>query len=76
MIHPLPLDFFERYNKKPETVNWKDDPAIWFGMGEETIDEITRIRLSEHGSPGMSLACHQWACYATENRIGFAMVRT
>ena len=60
MIHPLLMEFLKRYSRKPETVNWKDDPAIWFGMGEETIDEINRIRLSEPGSPGMSLACHQW----------------
>ncbi len=48
--HPLVQAWYEENNKDPETVNRRDDPAIWLGMGEDldgrigaVLDKITEL---------------------------------
>ncbi len=53
--HPLVQAWYERNNKHPETVNRKDDPAIWLGMGEDldgrigaVLDKIKQLGIEEN----------------------------
>ena len=41
--HPLVQAWYERNNKHPDTVNRKDDPAIWLGMGEDLDGRIGAV---------------------------------
>ena len=41
--HPLVRAWYEEHNKHPETVNRKDDPAIWLGMGEDLDGRIGAV---------------------------------
>ena len=52
--HPLVQAWYEEHNKNPETVNRKDDPAIWLGMGEDLDGRIGAVldRIAELGIEG------------------------
>lgn len=52
--HPLVQAWYEEHNKNPETVNRKDDPAIWLGMGEDLDGRIGAVldRITELGIEG------------------------
>ncbi len=52
--HPLVQAWYEEHNKHPETVNRKDDPAIWLGMGEDLDGRIGAVldRIAELGIEG------------------------
>ena len=41
--HPLVQGWYKKHNKEPETVNRKDDPAIWLGMGEDLDGRIGAV---------------------------------
>ena len=41
--HPLVQAWYEENNKKPETVNRGDDPAIWLAMGEDLDGRIGAV---------------------------------
>ncbi|MFY0653493.1 MAG: sulfatase [Cyclobacteriaceae bacterium] len=41
--HPLVQAWYEKNNKKPETINRNDDPAIWLGMGEDLDGRIGTV---------------------------------
>ena len=41
--HPLVQAWYESNNKKPETVNRGDDPAIWLAMGEDLDGRIGAV---------------------------------
>lgn len=52
--HPLVQAWYEEHNKHPETVNRKDDPAIWLGMGEDLDGRIGAVldKIRELGIEG------------------------
>lgn len=52
--HPLVQAWYEEHNKNPETVNRKDDPAIWLGMGEDLDGRIGAVldKIGELGIEG------------------------
>ncbi len=41
--HPLVQAWYRENNKDPETINRKDDPAIWLGMGEDLDGRIGAV---------------------------------
>jgi arylsulfatase A-like enzyme len=41
--HPLVQAWYKENNKDPETINRKDDPAIWLGMGEDLDGRIGAV---------------------------------
>jgi arylsulfatase A-like enzyme len=41
--HPLVQAWYKENNKEPETINRKDDPAIWLGMGEDLDGRIGAV---------------------------------
>jgi arylsulfatase A len=41
--HPLVKAWYKENNKDPETINRKDDPAIWLGMGEDLDGRIGAV---------------------------------
>jgi arylsulfatase A-like enzyme len=41
--HPLVRAWYKENNKDPETINRKDDPAIWLGMGEDLDGRIGAV---------------------------------
>ena len=53
--HPLVQAWYEENNKHPDTVNRRDDPAIWLGMGEDldgrigaVLDKISELGIEEN----------------------------
>jgi len=38
--NPLVQAWYKKNNKDPETINRKEDPAVWFGMGEDLDGRI------------------------------------
>ena len=49
--HPLVQAWYKKNNKHPDTVNRRDDPAIWLGMGEDLDGRIGAVldKLEELG---------------------------
>lgn len=49
--HPLVKEWYEKNNLDPETINRKQDPAIWLGMGEDLDGRIGAVldKLKELG---------------------------
>lgn len=41
--HPKVQQWYKANNKDPKTINRKDDPAIWFGMGEDLDGRIGAV---------------------------------
>ncbi len=53
-MHPLVQDYYQQVGRTAETINRKQDPAIWLGMGEDldtcigqVLDEIKALGIEE-----------------------------
>ncbi len=53
--HPLVQAHYKKVNKTPDTINRKQDPAIWLGMAEDldgrigtVLDEIKRLGIEDN----------------------------